>query len=1027
MYNNKYDERTYKKFSDAMYHYAKRMFRKIGDASGVLAYRTTEHLRKPPVASICSPISAGEPWGGEWGNIWLRFNVKITPETAGRQIYVIPDCGAVEVLGFRDGKPTGIINSKNDFVGGGHSAYLVTAGADAGEEIGVSLECYAGHAFFGTDPYENYGRALTDRGNFDKIYNGVSICVLEEEIRDCVFDIMTTCCLARLDEGNFTSIKARDCLFDAFPYLIQDVERVSYDELIAACKKMSECVAPALEKSEGDLSRGYIGAIGHSHMDTAWLWPESETVRKCARTYAKVLSAMELYPDYKFVQSSALHLSWMKDYYPDIYEGIKARVAEGRYEPNGGVWVECECNITGGEAMIRQFLYGQRFTEREMGYRSDTFWLPDTFGYSAAIPQIMLGVGIKYFCTTKISWNDCNEFPESTFVWRGLDGSAVLTHFNTINDIPDPLHLQAEIGGLKNKRASGSRLMTYGFGDGGGGPTFGMMEFFKRTKDLPGIPVMKSETVSSFMDKLDERRDRYPVFDGELYLEFHRGTLTSMHDVKKLNREAEIALFGMELANVLSGKPTVARHEELYKILLKNQFHDILPGTCIKEVYETEVPEMTEMVRSVNALTDELLGGMSAPADKTLSLLNPLSFDNCGVFTIDGAHGVAGYPSQSYTDADGKAHTDLAASIPALGTIALELTDGAEGESAFSFDGETLTTPYYVAKIDKNGYISSLIDRERGREIANSHGEPLGTLWIGEDFPTCFDNWEIEDDVFRKLAPASSDAKPIVVSDGSVEIRFRTRYKLGKESAATVDMVFYSGSKLISYEMKLDWHEKHQLLKVGFDINVRSHSVKNEIQFGHIDRPTTRSTSVERAKFEVCNHKWSDLSETNYGVAMLNDCKYGMSCENGNMMLSLHKGGMRPDTTGDAGVHYMKYAILPHDGGFSAESTVKPAYAFNYKPICVKGTLNVPKLFDVSESNIICEAVKNAEDIDGGYVIRLYECERSTTKCTLTIDGAKRAFVSNMLEEKESELELVNGAAVLDFRPFEIKTIIVER
>ena len=1027
MYNSRYDERTLKKFNDAMPLYAKRMFTRLGLAENVLALETKEHFRTPPTPDMMKPIELGSKWGGEYMSMWLNFKITAPAELEGRAIYVIQECDAVEILGFTNGRSTGIINQKNDFIGGGHSAYLITNCAKAGETYDVALECYAGHMCFGVSPYDSYEKDVNVPDDFTKTYNGIYVCVLEEAIRDCVFDVCTVSQLANQAEGNFVSIKARECLLDAFPYLIQDVKCASTEELIAACKKMSETVAPALEKSSGELSRGYIGAIGHSHMDTAWLWPVSETIRKCARTYSKALSVMENYPDYKFVQSSALHLAWMKEYYPDIFERIKARVKEGRYEPNGAVWVECDCNVTGGEAMVRQFMYGQRFTEKEVGFHSNTFWLPDTFGYSAAIPQIMKGTGVDYFCTTKIGWNDCNEFPNQTFVWRGLDGSEVLTHFNTICDIPDPSHLKWEIEVMPNKRISGDRLMTYGFGDGGGGPTFGMMEFFKRTKDLPGLPVLESSTVGAFMDRLNERRDRYDVHDGELYLEFHRGTLTTNHLVKQLNRQAEIALHNMEVVNVLSGEAENERHEELYKTLLKNQFHDILPGTCINKVYEQEIPEMQQVIADTKAIAGEYIGKMTEAADGKISLFNPLSFSNDGVFTLDGAVGIDGCEAQTYVDADGNAHTDFASSIEPMSASTYTLTGDAKTASAFSFDGKTLVTPFYKAEINENGYISSLVDLSNNREIAKKAGEPLGTLWLGEDFPTTFDNWEIEDDIFRKLAPVAADEKPVVVSDGAVEFRFRTTYKIGKESRAYVDTVFYAANRMIGYEMKLDWKEKHQLLKAGFNVNVRSAFVKNEILFGHIDRPTTRNNTLEKAKFEVCNHKWSDLSETSYGVALLNDCKYGMSCEGSDMRLTLHKGGVRPDTTGDEGVHYMNYAILPHQGAFTAENVVLPAYRFNYKPIIASGETKLPALFSIDAKNIIAEAVKNAEDIKNAYVIRLYECERSTTECKLELCGAKKAYVSNMLEEISEELPIVDGAVTLSFRPFEIKTVIVEK
>lgn len=1028
MYNESYDRRTMLKYWNILEQYAKRIYTDIGTPENVLAYRTHDHLRKPPKKEDMFSIEPGFEWGGEWDNLWLSFDVTIPAEYEGRSIFVIPNTGAVEYLCFRNDIPSGIINTKNDFIGGGHAAFLVENCAKAGQTVHVSLEGYSGHWCPGCNPDEKYGIDEEDHGDFKRVYNGVRIVVLENVIRDFCFDVNTCIQLVQLKDESFVVMRARDALFDAFPYFIQDVFRATHDEIIESCKKVSEKLAPALEKSHGDISRGYVGVIGHSHMDTAWLWPSSETIRKCARTYSKALSVMDLYPDYRFVQSSALHLYWMEKYYPDIFEGIKKRVAEGRYEPNGGVWVECDCNVTGGEAMVRQFLYGQRYTMEKVGYKSNTFWLPDTFGYSAAIPQIMQGTGVKYFYTSKIGWNDCNEFPEDSFIWRGLDGTEVLTHLSSINGLPHPEAIVRLVSSMQNKRASHSKLMAHGYGDGGGGPTFGSMEYFKRTKDLPGIPVVESTTVGAFMDKLsEERRDKLPVYDGELYLEFHRATLTSMHDVKQLNRFAEIALHDFEVMNVLSGEDEHEKHEEYYKVLLKNQFHDILPGTCITPVYNEEIPEMKKLIADVNAVSKDYASRMAEKNDSAVSLVNTLSMTNDSVVTLDGAVKVKNAETQSYKDCDGNEHTDVLVNIPAMSAMVLECGEGTKKESSFSFDGTNLVTPFYKAVIDENGYIPSLIDLSNNRQIANVKGAPLGTLWCGESFPTCYDNWEVEDDVFRKLFATPACEKPEVVSDGSLEFRIRTKYKLGKDSMATVDTVFYSNSRLINYDVKVDWQERHHFLKAGFDVNIRSAFVKNEIQYGHLDRPTTRNTTLEKAKFEVCNHKWSDISETNYGVAVLNNCKYGISAEGSDMRLSLLMGGIRPDPYTNFGTHYMKYALLPHVGPFTADSVVRPAYLYNYKPFEVEGSVKLPALYSVDKSNIICEAVKNAEDVKGAYVLRLYECERSTTECTLHLEGAAKVYVTNMLEEIEEELVPVNGDVTLEFRPFEIKTILVKK
>ena len=1028
MNNARYIERTHKKFESVLELYAAHIFKTVDAPAEVYALHTPEHLRKPPVTEEMAPIAPGTKWGEEWGNMWLRTSYTVPAELEGQQLCVIPDVNAVEILCFKNGKPAGIINSKNQFIGGTHSAMFVEASAKAGTTIDLAFECYAGHDCLECMPYENYDRDETAPQNFTHLYEGVRIVVLDKVIRDFVFDTATALQLAQLPGENFAGMKAHQCLMAAFPYLIQDVRQSTEEELRASAAKVSEILAPALAKGTGERSRGKVAVVGHSHMDTAWLWPVAETVRKCARTYSQALTLMDLYPEYTFIQSSVLHLDWMREYYPDIFEEIKQKVAEGRYEPNGGVWVECDCNITGGESMVRQFLYGQRYTMKHLGYKSDSFWLPDTFGYSAAIPQIMLGSGVKYFYTTKMDWNDLNTFPAHTFSWRGLDGSEVLTHLNRTHFIPNVQQLTKMVGELVDKRSCDMRLAAYGFGDGGGGPTYGMLEFLKRTKDLNGMPEIESSTISKFMQEVEaEHQENLPVYDGELYLELHRGTLTQMHQVKKNNRDAEIALHNLELFNVLSGKAINENLDTLYKTLLKNQFHDILPGTSIPRVYEIAIPEMLELIAKARTETQGYAGEMAAAAENTVSLYNPLSFDRNDVVTLDGEYGVEGVEAQVYTDFDGNTKTAFKANIPAMESAVLKLTPSAATKSAFKVEGNVLTTPYYQVTFDGNGYISELIDLEADRLVNREGGVPLGTLWSGEDMPFVWDNWDIDDDIFSKLRPINDMISREVVTDGSVEYRVRAQYKVGKKSTATIDTVFYSQNRRIDYEVKVDWNERHTLLKAGFDVNVRSSFIKNEIQFGHLDRPTTRNSSLEAAKFEICNHKWSDLSETHYGVAILNNCKYGLSAEGSDLRLTLHKGGCRPDPFTDNGVHTMTYSLLPHMGAFDAETVIHPAYELNYQPVVVAGELNAPKLFSVSNPGVICETVKSAEDVEGAYVLRLYESERNAANCTLTLNGAKAAWVTNMLEEKQEQLPIVDGKIKLKFRPFEIKTILVER
>ncbi len=1026
MNHTPYIQRTYRKYDNVLERYAAHIFRTIGQAENVLAFATDEHLRLPPAADTMNPIAPGARWGNEYGNLWLHTEVTVPDCADGKILCAIPDAEAVEILCYRDGKPVGIINSKNNFLGAMHSAMFISGCARAGEKFALDFECYAGHDCLGCSPYSSYGqdRAQT---NFQKGYHGIRLCILDETFRDFCFDLSTVLQIARLPENNFTAIKAHECLMDAFPHLIQDVAYATEEELRACAEKILPILAPALEKHPGgDRSRGYIGLIGHSHMDTAWLWPVSETIRKCARTYSEALTLMDIYPDYTFIQSSALHLDWMREYYPDIFEGIKQKVAEGRYEPNGGVWVECDCNVTGGESMVRQFLYGQRFTQKYLGYRSDAFWLPDTFGYNSAIPQIMQGAGVKYFYTTKMSWSDLNTFPADTFIWRGIDGTEVMTHLNRMHLIPDVPTLNGAVGEIRDKHSNDSRLVAYGYGDGGGGPTYGMLEYMKRVKDLDGMPTIEPTTVSGYMKRLEERRDRLPLYDGELYLEYHRGTLTQMHDVKKNNRLAEIALRNMELFGVLSGKTDRYVRDEFYKTVLKNQFHDILPGTSIPKVYEIAFPEMQKLIADVNDITADCAASLAKEQSGTVSLYNPLSFDRTGVTVLDGELSFAGVKTQSYTDTDGKPRTAVAAAIPAMAAVSLTAGESAPCESAFKACGNVLETPIYTVTFDKAGYISSLVDKRVNRQVKKASGAALGTLWFGENLCTDYDNWEIEDDIFRKLSAVTDLLSLEVAADGAVEYRVRASYRLSKTSTAVVDTVFYADDPRIDYEVKLDWNEHHALLKAGFDVNIRTAFMKNEIQFGHVERPTTRNTSLEAAKFEVCNHRWTDISESRYGVAVLNDCKYGISVEESDMRLTLQKGCYRPDPVSDNGVHYMTYSLLPHIGAFGAENVVYPAYELNYKPVAVNGVLDIAPLFTVSAPNVICEAVKAAEDSDA-FVLRLYECERNQTGCTVEIPGAKRVTVTNLLEEDGVEIPVTDGKIALEFHPFEIKTIVVEK
>ena len=1023
MYNENLKNRVFNKLEAALKIYEKMIYKKVGELENTEAFYTADHLRQVP-ASGFSPIAPGDSWGGEWQNMWLKGEFKVSPELAGRDLYAVSGCGGAEQLFFLNGVPKGIINSKNrDFIGGSHAAQYIGR-AKAGETLRIAFECYAGNYDPNTDPYDDYFCPDPTQG-FTHTFGGVDICTRDEDVFTLIFDLRELLGAARrLPDDRFTVARARNALMEINSVLPLFPKDADPEEVSGGIRRALAISRPFFS---GGNSRvfGRVGITGHSHMDTAWLWPVSETVRKCARTYSNALHLMEQYPTYTFIQSSALHGEWMKEYYPDIFREMKRRVAEGRWEPNGGVYVECDCNITSGELMARQFLKGQQFTRENYGYTSDSFWLPDTFGYNANIPQIMLQSGVKYFFTTKIFWNELNRFPFESFVWRGIDGSEVLTHFNCTHCWPDAGSCSDVVRSLQNKDASDLRFMAYGFGDGGGGPTPGMIETSLRASAMEGMPEVVPMSASAFMRELEEQRDRLPVYSDELYLELHRGTLTQMHEVKRKNRKAEYALRDMEYLCVLSGGDPAPEAEKWLKTQLKNQFHDILPGTSIKPVYDVFHKEMDEILRNYRAEAERFARTLTEDADG-VTLFNTLSFPRADAAVIEADGYAADLPSQRYKDVAGRELLAVGGvNIPGFGSAFVRLADRpVEAASPFGYDGKTLTTPFAEITFDDDGYIASFIDLPSGRELRKPGGGPLNVFLSGEDVPLTYDNWDVDHDVIENLKPVRGFKGRTVVSDGPVEIRLRSEFALPDGSSLAQDIVCYAGSPRVDFHTLVRWNSPHRLLKAGFDLDVNSKKARSEIQFGSIERPTTANDSRELAKYEVCNRNFTDVSEPGFGVAVLNDCKYGISVLDCNLKLSLHRGGTHPDGTGDRGDHEMTYSLLPHAGGFRAQSVVHPAYELNVPAFAVRGKADAASLAVIDAPNVIAEAVKPAEDGSGAFVMRLYECEGTKTKTGIrpgaNVTGAQ---LTDILEDEKEILPLTGGSVSLTFRPFEIKTV----
>ncbi|MBQ7248041.1 MAG: alpha-mannosidase [Lachnospiraceae bacterium] len=988
-------------------------------------------------------IADGDTWGEEFSYAWIRSCFTAGAELEGKALYLRPDVGLAEGLLFINEKASGIFDKCSDIPSDFrlHEAQPLALAAKAGETYRIAIECYAGHRVLGTAPGSD---GTVDKwsfypAEFNRTFHSLDVVLRDETVARFLTLHRTVTqiidCFEEYTPAHAAAVNAFCGIFRILPQFPRETKADWHPALERAVEILQK-VMDSRESESG--SFGYVGLIGHSHLDTAWLWPVRETLHKAARTFSNALRLMEIYPDYHFIQSSVLYIDWMKQYYPDIYEGIKKRTAEGRWEPNGGAWVECDNNMPGGEYLIRQFLTGQRYLKENLGYTADCFWQPDTFGYSAAIPQILRGCGIRYFLTTKLSWNEANDFPHDSFIWEGLDGSRVLTHFNITHVWPDVHDIKNAVRAIRHPQVTDMKLVSYGFGDGGGGPSRSMLESCGTVKDIPGMPRLEDTTVSAFMHRLEETAVNLPVFSGELYLELHRGTLTQMHEIKRTNRKLEEAIHNYEFLSVAAGRFDKELRDGALKTLLKNQFHDILPGTCIEDAHDVAIYENKKaisdlesgMVRIFENAADSA-GEESAadPACLVMSICNTLSFGRSDQVILKNTGFIPdACVIQKYTDIYGDQCTAVSGiALAAFSVSSVRAGTAREAGIPFSVDGNRISTPFADIVMD-GGRITSYRTKS-GREVVYDQECPLNTLYFGEDIPYVWDNWDIDYDQAQKMEPVSGCVSREVVSVGALQLRIRVKYSFGA-SSMTQDIVFYSDEPRIDFESLVDWKSPHSLLKAGFKVNVRSDQARFETQFGNVKRPTHENYPTDKSRFEVCNHKWTDLSDTRFGVALLNDCKYGISVRGSDMRLTLHKGGCRPDTRGDAGIHRFTYSLLVHETPFESEAVIMPAYRLNYPVLAFEGSLPSQcegHFLGVDAANIIIETVKPAED-GRGFIARLYEAEGSYTGCRLSYGpDIKAVSVTDMLEYGDTPLETKDGGIVLAFGPFEIKTLRFER
>jgi alpha-mannosidase len=824
------------------------------------------------------------------------------------------------------------------------------------------------------------------------------------------------------------------------------------DEAREAVGKAHQVVASRLGRIKEEYCPvGRLALTGHAHLDLAWLWPLEEGRRKAKRTFASVLGLMDRYEDFIFNQSSAQVYDWVERDAPELFERVKQRVAEGRWEPVGSSWTESDCQVTGGESFVRQLFYGQRYFEERFGRPSAVAWLPDVFGFSPAVPQLLRGAGISGFFTYKLNWSETNKFPHDLFLWEGIDGSRVVAHSfenpgTDYNGDIAPLDLRGTWSNFKGKRYHPESLFSFGWGDGGGGPSERMLENYDRLKEFPAMPRLRMARVDDFFASLPE--DGLPRWIGELYLELHRGTFTTQGKAKRLNREAENRLLEAEafatLAALGGAEYPAEEFEHLWKMLLLNQFHDILPGTSISEVYEDAHRQLEEVVGGAEGLRDKALHRMvqrtgAADAEKTVAVANAALYPRPLTVLLPAdpevtVAGANGEPLATQRIPGGLLVHAPDREVPGLGWTSLalrrETSDTASpgaapsvkvGESA---GGVLIESEILRVEIAADGALERVYDKEAGREVLDGRGN---RLWAYADKPPNWDAWDIHGDYEIEGEEISEAERVEIVESGPLRAAVRVE-RLWRGSRITQTYRLLSASRRLDVETYVDWHERQVLLRALFPLNVRSHEATFETMYGVAKRPTHRNTSWDAARFEVCAHRFCDLSEPGYGVSLLNDGKYGHSARDNVLGISLLKSPLYPDPLADEGEHRFSYSLLPHPGDWTEARVTREAFSFN-SPLVAAVNESIPSEYGfvtVEGVELARGCLKRMED-GRGVILRLYEPHGARGPVTLRFtSGVERAEKVNLLEEPEGTVEVRGDEVLLDVRPFEVLTLRVE-
>ncbi|MBL4936216.1 alpha-mannosidase [Clostridium sp. YIM B02515] len=981
----------------------------------------------------------GENWGGREYHCWFKTSVTIPKNFDGKVT-------ALNLKTFDEGwdaiNPQFILYINGEHIQGidmNHREVIISDCAEAGKVYEIDIHAYGG---------------LIDK----KAKLFINLVTIDKPLRELFYNLQVPVWVCeKLNKEDKRRIDMLTVLNEAVNLL--DLRKPFSKEFHESVEKANDYLRVEFYEKLCGHEDTIATCVGHTHIDVAWHWTVAQTREKVARSFSTVLKLMEEYPEYVFMSSQPQLYKFLKEDHPHVYEKIKEKVNEGTWETEGAMWLEADCNVTSGESLVRQILFGKRFFKQEFGVESEILWLPDVFGYSAALPQILKKSDVNYFMTTKIAWNQFNKLPYDTFMWEGIDGTEVLTHFITTKDpYQDPnshfttyngqIHPGAIIGAwdrYQQKDINNDVLVSFGFGDGGGGATYEMLEVGRRlNKGIPGCPKVKMGTSKEYFKKLEtkvRKNKRLPKWVGELYLEYHRGTYTSMARNKRDNRISENLYASAEkmssLAMLLGKNYPQDKLNKGWENILLNQFHDILPGSSIKEVYDVTKEEYKEIIGNGNEVLNDALNTIVSNINldkKSLIVFNTLAFERNDIASFTVPEGII---NPALVDENGKdvvcqriennKAIFFAEKVPALGYKTYSLIEGTvKNESNIKLSKTDAENRFFKIAFDEKAQIKSLFDKENMREVLKEC-QVGNALQAFEDKPMNFDNWDI-DIYYQEKMWAVDDIQSLeVIEAGPVRATLKIERKFS-DSLIVQKIYIYNDIPRIDFNNYVDWKEHQVLLKAAFPIDINTNKATYEIQYGNVERPTHNNTSWDVARFEVVGQKWADLSEGDFGVSLLNDSKYGHDIKDGLMRLTLIKSGIEPNLTTDQEEHFFTYSLYPHSGDWKEAKTVQNAYNINV-PLYAKASDEhlgkMPKALSLAKAdkdNVIIEVVKKAEDTDD-LILRLYECHNKRSKVNVTMFNELINVVECNLMERDLEAVDFKGQNFsFEIKPFEIKT-----